>query len=132
MAEGLSRVQSVSRPALLPAVAAAYDASNVTFRVLRAFGWGPLLNLGYYPFGPPLTLFNFLVTPFIFTPFFRLAAAQVHLVKKARSAPRSPRPRRRLWPRNQRVHDGDRVSAPARHRHRSACGERGGRPHALR
>ncbi len=29
-------------------VARAYDGSTPTFRVLRAFGWGPLLNLGYY------------------------------------------------------------------------------------
>jgi MPBQ/MSBQ methyltransferase len=65
------------------AVATAYDASNVTFRVLRAFGWGPLLNLGYYPFGKPLTLLNFLLTPLIFTPFLRLPAAQLKLVRKA-------------------------------------------------
>jgi MPBQ/MSBQ methyltransferase len=65
------------------ALASAYDASNVTFRVLRAFGWGPLLNLGYYPFGKPLTLLNFLVTPLIFMPFLRLPAAQLKLVKKA-------------------------------------------------
>ncbi len=83
MAEGLCRVQSPSQAPLVPAVAAAYNASNVTFRVLRAFGWGPLLNLGYYPFGKPLTLLNFLVTPFIFTPFFRLPAAQLNLVRKS-------------------------------------------------
>jgi len=80
MAEGLSGGQAVSRA---PAIARAYDASNVTFRVLRAFGWGPLLNLGYYPFGKPLTLLNFLVTPLVFAPFFRLQAAQLTLVKKA-------------------------------------------------
>jgi cyclopropane fatty-acyl-phospholipid synthase-like methyltransferase len=51
--------------------------------VLRAFGWGPLLNLGYYPFGKPLTLLNFLVTPLLFSPFFRLPAAQLNLVKKS-------------------------------------------------
>lgn len=81
MAEGLPREQQ--RGQLAPAVARAYDASNVTFRVLRAFGWGPLLNLGYYPFRPPLTLLNFVVTPLVFTPFFRLPAAQLKLVKKA-------------------------------------------------
>ncbi len=80
MAEGPSRAQSVSRVPFVPTVAAAYDASNVTFRVLRAFGWGPLLNLGYYPFGKPLTLFNFLLSPFIVTPFLRLPAAQLKLV----------------------------------------------------
>jgi MPBQ/MSBQ methyltransferase len=65
------------------AIATAYDASNVTFRVLRAFGWGPLLNLGYYPFGKPMTLLNFLATPLIAAPFLRLPAAQLKLVKKA-------------------------------------------------
>jgi MPBQ/MSBQ methyltransferase len=74
---------SANRAQLAAAVATAYDASNVTFRVLRAFGWGPLLNLGYYPFGRPLTLLNFLVTPLIFTPFLRLPAAQLKLVRKA-------------------------------------------------
>lgn len=64
------------------AVATAYNASSVTFRVLRAFGWGPLLNLGYYPFGKPLTLLNFLATPLLFTPFLRLPAAQLNLVRK--------------------------------------------------
>ncbi len=29
-------------------VARAYDGSTATFKALRAFGWGPLLNLGYY------------------------------------------------------------------------------------
>jgi MPBQ/MSBQ methyltransferase len=64
-------------------LASAFDASNVTFRVLRAFGWGPLLNLGYYPFGRPVTLLNFLVTSFVLTPILRLPAAQLKLVKKA-------------------------------------------------
>ena len=83
LAEGTSRAQSAGSAPRVAAVATAYDASNVTFRVLRAFGWGPLLNLGYYPFGKPLTLLNFLVTPLIFTPFLRLPAAQLKLVKKA-------------------------------------------------
>ena len=46
-----------------PGIAQAYDASHVTFRVLRAFGWGPLLNFGYYPLAPPLTLLNFMLLP---------------------------------------------------------------------
>lgn len=83
MAKGLPSVQPASRASLVPAVAAAYDASNVTFRMLRAFGWGPLLNLGYFPFGPPLTLCNFLITPLLFAPFFRLPAAQLSLVKRS-------------------------------------------------
>ena len=83
LTEGTSGAQSASRAPLVAVVASAFDASNVTFRVLRAFGWGPLLNLGYYPFGKPLTLLNFLVTPLIFTPFLRLPAAQLKLVKKA-------------------------------------------------
>ena len=33
----------------------AYDGSTSTFKVLRAFGWGPLMNLGYYRFPAPLT-----------------------------------------------------------------------------
>lgn len=61
----------------------AYDGSNVTFRMLRAFGWGPLLNLGYYPFGPPLTALNFVLTRGIATPYFRLPLAQIRLVHRA-------------------------------------------------
>jgi len=34
-------------------VAAAYDGSSVLFKALRACGWGPLLNLGYYPLWNP-------------------------------------------------------------------------------
>lgn len=83
MSEVTDPAHSVSRTAAEAAIGTAYNASNVTFRVLRAFGWGPLLNLGYYPFGKPLTLLNFLVTPLILTPFFRLPVAQVNLVKKS-------------------------------------------------
>ena len=73
----------------------AYDASDVTLRVLRTFGWGPMLNLGYYPIGPPLTLLNFIATPHLLAPFFRLPAAQLRLIKKAIA----------LLP----LHDGNRV-----------------------
>ncbi|MBI1815365.1 MAG: class I SAM-dependent methyltransferase [Deltaproteobacteria bacterium] len=83
MSEEIGHAHSVNRTVSEPAIGTAYNASNVTFRVLRAFGWGPLLNLGYYPFGKPLTLLNFLVTPLILTPFFRLPAAQMNLVKKS-------------------------------------------------
>ncbi|MFI5398266.1 MAG: class I SAM-dependent methyltransferase [Candidatus Binatia bacterium] len=77
-------VAAATRP-ITPRITAAYDASSITFRVLRAFGWGPLLNLGYYPFGPPLTVLNFVTTPFIFAPFFRLPGAQLKLVTKSAS-----------------------------------------------
>lgn len=80
VAESVPGAPSVSRA---PFVAAAYDASNVTFRVLRAFGWGPLLNLGYFPFATPLTLCNFVLTPLVFTPFLRLPAAQLNLVQRS-------------------------------------------------
>lgn len=69
-----------------PEIAAAFDASDVTFRVLRAFGWGPLLNYGYYPFPPPLTLLNFAATgvaPALFAPLHNLAAAQLRLLERA-------------------------------------------------
>ncbi len=33
----------------------AYDGSTSTFKVLRAFGWGPLVNLGYYNLPVPFT-----------------------------------------------------------------------------
>jgi len=61
----------------------AYDASNVTFRVLRAYGWGPLLNLGWFPFRRPLTLLNLVVTPLAFAPRLRLPAAQQALVNRS-------------------------------------------------
>jgi ubiquinone/menaquinone biosynthesis C-methylase UbiE len=82
-ASSISSKDAPQTGAIGPDVAAAYNASNVTFRVLRTFGWGPLVNLGYYPFGKPLTLLNFLVTPFVIAPFFRLPAAQMRLVKKS-------------------------------------------------
>jgi len=64
-------------------LARAYDGSNVTYRLLRAFGWGPLLNLGYYPFPRPFTALNFILTPGVLAPHFRLPLAQMRLVKKA-------------------------------------------------
>lgn len=64
-------------------VAAAYDASSVVFRLARAFGCGPMLNLGYYRFGAPFTPLNFLTVPFESTPFLRLPAAQLRLLDKS-------------------------------------------------
>ena len=66
-----------------PGIAQAYDASHVTFRVLRAFGWGPLLNFGYYPLAPPLTLLNFMLLPLPLTPLLNLSAAQLRLVHRS-------------------------------------------------
>lgn len=39
-------------------VSKAYDGSSVVFRVLRAFGWGPLLNLGRVRICKPWTWFS--------------------------------------------------------------------------
>jgi SAM-dependent methyltransferase len=61
----------------------AYDGSDVMFRVLRAYGWGPLLNLGYFPFPPPFTLLNFVLTGAVANPYFRLPMAQMRLVKES-------------------------------------------------
>src|SRR5262245_42872664 len=61
----------------------AYKGDNATFQVLRAFGSGPLLNLGYYPLPPPLALLNFLVLPSALTPRLRLPAAQQNLVDRS-------------------------------------------------
>jgi cyclopropane fatty-acyl-phospholipid synthase-like methyltransferase len=64
-------------------IGAAYDGSNVIFRALRACGWGPLLNLGYHPFGRPFTLLNYALVPGTLTPYHRLSAAQMRLVKQS-------------------------------------------------
>ena len=62
----------------------AYNASNATFRALRAFGWGTMLNLGYYPFGRPITALNFVLSPvMLLAPFFRFPVAQLALIKRA-------------------------------------------------
>ncbi len=37
-------------------ISKAYDGSTNTFKVLRAVGWGPLVNLGYYNLPAPLTV----------------------------------------------------------------------------
>jgi len=66
-----------------PKVSEAYDASSITFRVLRSYGWGPMLNLGWFPFRRPFTLLNLVLTPLAFVPRLRLPAAQLKLVRKA-------------------------------------------------
>lgn len=48
----------------------AYDGSNVLFRLLRVYGWGVLLNLGYFDLLSPFSLFS-------------LPMAQRRLVRKA-------------------------------------------------
>src|SRR5262245_2984686 len=41
------------------AIGTAYDGSTAAFRALEAFGWGELVNLGYYPMGAlPATMFG--------------------------------------------------------------------------
>jgi tocopherol O-methyltransferase len=66
-----------------PSVSGAYDATNVTFRVLRSYGWGPMLNLGWFPFRRPFTLMNLVLTPLAFVPRLRLPAAQLKLVRRS-------------------------------------------------
>src|SRR5215468_10894777 len=40
-------------------IGSAYDGSTAAFRALEAFGWGELVNLGYYPMGAlPATMFG--------------------------------------------------------------------------
>ena len=40
-------------------IGAAYDGSTAAFRALEAFGWGELVNLGFYPAGAlPATMFG--------------------------------------------------------------------------
>jgi len=36
----------------------AYDGSNILFRLLRIYGWGNLLNLGYFDWMSPFSLFS--------------------------------------------------------------------------
>jgi ubiquinone/menaquinone biosynthesis C-methylase UbiE len=51
--------------------------------VLRAYGWGPLLNLGWFPFRRPFSLLNLIGSPLAFAPRLRLPAAQLALVHRA-------------------------------------------------
>src|SRR5215470_17104734 len=51
-------------------IGAAYDGSTAAFRALEAFGWGELVNLGWYPIGAlPATMFGL-------APFQRRLASQ--------------------------------------------------------
>lgn len=49
-----------STQAKVPEVLQAYNGSKLVFKALRAVGWGPLLNLGYYSY---LTPWNWLDIP---------------------------------------------------------------------
>ncbi len=51
--------------------------------MLRAYGWGPLLNLGWFRFRRPFTLLNLVFTSLVFVPRLRLPAAQLGLVKRS-------------------------------------------------
>jgi ubiquinone/menaquinone biosynthesis C-methylase UbiE len=51
--------------------------------VLRAYGWGPLLNLGWFRFRRPFTLLNLVFTSLVLAPRLRLPAAQLGLVKRS-------------------------------------------------
>jgi MPBQ/MSBQ methyltransferase len=54
-----SPASDIAVPASTSCVGTSYDASNATFRLLRASGWGPLLmNLGWFRFHGPLGLLN--------------------------------------------------------------------------
>jgi ubiquinone/menaquinone biosynthesis C-methylase UbiE len=55
-----------------------YDGSTITYRILRAIGWGPqLLNLGYHAWSGPLTFLNMLPGR------LRLSRRQIDLVAKS-------------------------------------------------
>ncbi|MBI2104573.1 MAG: methyltransferase domain-containing protein [Candidatus Omnitrophica bacterium] len=61
----------------------AYDSSTATFQVLRAFGWGPLINLGYFRFPTPVSALNLLYNLVLLKTAYMLPSAQVRLVRKA-------------------------------------------------
>jgi SAM-dependent methyltransferase len=44
-----SQLAYAARVSDVPMIRRAYDGSSVAFRALRAWGWGELVNLGYYP-----------------------------------------------------------------------------------
>lgn len=64
-------------------VSSAYDGSTVTYRVLRAFGWGPLNNLGYFQFPSPFSALNLFLNAILFKTSSLLPEAQMKLVIKA-------------------------------------------------
>lgn len=64
-------------------IESAYDSSTVTFKVLRAFGWGPLINLGYFRFPSPLSALNLLYNFAFLKTANMLPRAQVRLARKS-------------------------------------------------
>lgn len=79
--EGDLEERSVEPPP--DAIGFAYDGSTVTYRVLRAFGWGPLNNLGYFQFPSPFSALNLLASTILGKAVFLLPEVQTRLVKKA-------------------------------------------------
>ncbi len=69
--------------ALPRSIGLAYDGSTVTYRVLRAFGWGQLNNLGYFAFPSPFSVLNLLASLLFFKTPFLLPEAQDRLVRKS-------------------------------------------------
>lgn len=61
----------------------AYDGSTITYQVLRAFGWGPLNNLGYFWFPSPFSALNLVANVFLFKTTYLLPQAQTRLVRKS-------------------------------------------------
>jgi len=64
-------------------LASAYDGSTVTYKVLRAFGWGPLNNLGYFQFPSPFSALNLLSKALLFKTLYLLPEAQEELVRQS-------------------------------------------------
>lgn len=64
-------------------VGSAYDSSTITFQVLRAFGWGPLINLGYFRFPSPISALNVLYNLVLLKTGHMLPQAQIRLVRKS-------------------------------------------------
>jgi MPBQ/MSBQ methyltransferase len=59
MSIGQQSAESVSGALTDRDIATSYDGSTATYRLMRAFEWGPtFMNLGYYPFRFPLRLLN--------------------------------------------------------------------------
>lgn len=74
---GLERLENTR------SINSAYDASTITYRVARAFGWGPLNNLGYYQFPSPLSALNLLWASILGKTLFLFPEAQERLVKES-------------------------------------------------
>lgn len=63
-------------------ISAAYDGSTVTYKILRAFGWGPLNNMGYFFFPSPFSVLNLFSSFILFGVSFLLPTVQAELVKR--------------------------------------------------